>query len=49
IGAGLKGGDIGLRPTFADIGETIADHLGLAPGRHGTSFLATIGGHARTA
>ncbi|WFP63002.1 phosphopentomutase [Mesorhizobium sp. WSM4904] len=49
IGPGLKGGDIGLRPTFADIGETVADHLGLAPCRHGTSFLATIGGHARTA
>lgn len=49
IGPGLKGGDIGLRPTFADIGETIADHLGLARGRHGTSFLATIGGHAGTA
>ncbi|RWB13810.1 MAG: phosphopentomutase [Mesorhizobium sp.] len=49
IGPGLKGGDIGLRPTFADIGETVADHLGLAPGRHGSSFLATIGGHARTA
>lgn len=46
IGPGLKGGDLGLRPTFADIGETVADHLGLAPGRHGTSFLATIGGHA---
>ena len=46
IGPGLKGGDIGLRPTLADIGETVADHLGLAPGRHGTSFLATIGGHA---
>jgi len=46
IGPGLKGGDIGLRPTFADIGETVADHLGLAAGRHGTSFLATIGGHA---
>jgi phosphopentomutase len=49
IGPGLKGGDIGLRPTFADIGETVADHLGLAAGRHGTSFLATIGGHARVA
>ncbi|RUU11661.1 phosphopentomutase [Mesorhizobium sp. USDA-HM6] len=49
IGPGLKGGDIGLRPTFADIGETVADQLGLAPGRHGSSFLATIGGYARTA
>ena len=39
---GLAGGDIGLRTTFADIGETVAEHLGLAPGRHGNSFLATI-------
>lgn len=46
IGPRLKGGDIGLRPTFADIGETVADHLGLAAGRHGTSFLTAIGGHA---
>ncbi|RUW70629.1 MULTISPECIES: phosphopentomutase [unclassified Mesorhizobium] len=48
-GPGLSGGDVGLRPTFADIGETVAEHLGLAPGRHGTSFLRAIGGHARTA
>ncbi|TIU25094.1 MAG: phosphopentomutase, partial [Mesorhizobium sp.] len=40
------GGDIGLRTTFADIGETVAEHLGLARGRHGTSFYATIGGYA---
>lgn len=45
-GPGLKGGDIGLRTTFADIGETVAEHLGLARGRHGASFHATIGGHA---
>ena len=44
IGPGLKGGDIGLRPTFADIGETIAEHLGLERGPHGSSFLASIGG-----
>jgi len=37
--AGARGGDIGLRSTFADIGETVAAHLGLAPGAHGTSFL----------
>jgi len=43
---GMPGGDVGLRPTFADIGETVAEHLGLPPGRHGTSFLATIAGHA---
>ena len=33
---GLPGGDVGLRATFADIGETVAEHLGLPPGRHGT-------------
>ncbi|MBN9222905.1 MAG: phosphopentomutase [Mesorhizobium sp.] len=46
MGPGLKGGDIGLRTTFADIGETVAEHLRLARGRHGTSFHKTIGGHA---
>lgn len=45
-GPGFKGGDIGLRTTFADIGETVAEHLGLAAGRYGTSFYAAIGGHA---
>jgi phosphopentomutase len=39
---GAHGGDAGLRPTFADIGETVAEHLGLPPGRHGKSFLRTI-------
>ena len=34
IGAGAIG-----RCAFADIGETVANHLGLAPGRHGQSFL----------
>lgn len=43
---GLPGGSVGLRPTFADIGATVAEHLGLAPGRHGTSFLAEIAGRA---
>jgi phosphopentomutase len=43
---GLAGGTVGLRPTFADIGETVAEHLGLTPGRHGTSFYKAIGGHA---
>jgi phosphopentomutase len=46
IAPGMAGGDIGLRTTFADIGETVADHLGLAVGRHGTSFHTTIRGHA---
>lgn len=39
---GGKGGDAGLRPTFADIGETVAEHLGLPAGRHGQSFYKAI-------
>lgn len=35
----LSQGTIGIRPTFADIGESIAHWLGLAPGKHGRSFL----------
>ncbi len=46
IAPGLPGGDVGMRPTFADIGETVAEHLGLTPGPHGRSFLAAIGRHA---
>ncbi|BCP56143.1 phosphopentomutase [Kaistia sp. 32K] len=38
-GLGLAGKDIGARTSFADIGETLAAHLGLAPGPHGRSFL----------
>ena len=44
--AGGRGGRVGLRPTFADIGETVAEHLGLAPGRHGKSFYADIAARA---
>ena len=39
FGPDLGAGPIGRRETFADVGETIAAHLGLAPGPHGTSFL----------
>lgn len=35
----LSGGSIGIRPSFADIGESIARWLGLPPGPHGHSFL----------
>jgi phosphopentomutase len=35
----LTAGTLGIRHTFADIGESIARWLGLAPGRHGKSFL----------
>lgn len=37
-GVGLAPRGIGL-VGFADVGETVAAHLGLAPGRHGRSFL----------
>ncbi|MEO5806244.1 phosphopentomutase [Devosia sp.] len=35
----LTPGEIGIRSTFADIGESIAHWLGLPPGHHGKSFL----------
>lgn len=35
----VPGGTIGIRPTFADIGESIAAWLGIPSGPHGTSFL----------
>lgn len=36
------GTDIGVRDTFADLGQTIADLLGVGPLAHGTSFLDEI-------
>lgn len=42
LGPGFAGGDAGLRRTFADIGETVAEHLGLAAGPHGSSFYKAI-------
>ncbi|MBL4645778.1 MAG: phosphopentomutase, partial [Rhizobiales bacterium] len=39
FGPGLAETPIGIRPVFSDMGETIAAHLGIAPGKHGTSFL----------
>ena len=38
-GPGIAPGYRGRRETFADIGETVAKHLGLAPGPYGESFL----------
>jgi phosphopentomutase len=39
FGAGVWRRSIGIRRTYADIGETVARHLGIAPGLHGRSFL----------
>ncbi len=39
FGPGIRSRLIETRATFADIGETVARHLGIAPGPHGRSFL----------
>ncbi|MDI5920750.1 phosphopentomutase [Halomonas sp. LR5S13] len=39
LGAGLAPGSLGARETFADIGQSLATHLGLTPMDDGTSFL----------
>lgn len=39
FGPSIKPGPIGLRTTFADIGQSIAKHLGLAPLAYGTTFV----------
>jgi phosphopentomutase len=36
------GVDLGVRPTFADLGQTLADVFGVPRLDHGTSFLAEI-------
>ena len=38
-GAGIEPGSLGRRETFADIGQTVATHLGLSAMDYGTSFL----------
>jgi phosphopentomutase len=43
VGARVRAGaDIGIRATFADLGQTIAANFGVAPLAHGTSFLEAI-------
>lgn len=39
---GMSDVDIGIRSTFADIGETVAEHLGLSPGKYGRSFRSLL-------
>ena len=36
------GVDLGTRPTFADLGQTLAENFGVGPLEHGTSFLELI-------
>ena len=37
-----RGADVGVRKTFADLGQTIAENFGVGPLAHGVSFLETI-------
>jgi phosphopentomutase len=39
VGAGI---DLGIRSTFADVGQTLAEIFGVGPLPHGTSFLGEI-------
>jgi phosphopentomutase len=43
VGASIKpGADIGVRATFADLGQTIAEIFGVGPLPNGTSFLRDV-------
>jgi len=37
-----RGADIGTRPTFADLGQTLAHNFSVGPLAHGTSFLEDV-------
>jgi phosphopentomutase len=39
FGPGIRSRSIGIRSTFADIGESVAAHLGIEPGKYGRSFM----------
>jgi phosphopentomutase len=39
FGPGLAGRDLGIRDSFADIGQSLARHLGLPPLPHGAAFV----------
>ncbi|WJH41903.1 phosphopentomutase [Aliirhizobium terrae] len=39
FGPGIRTRSVGVRSSYADIGETIAAHLSIPSGRHGWSFL----------
>jgi phosphopentomutase len=39
FGPGIRTGSMGVRASLADIAASLSEHLGLKPGRKGTSFL----------
>jgi phosphopentomutase len=42
-GSRVRGGvNLGTRPTFADLGQTLAGNFGVGPLAHGTSFLESL-------
>jgi phosphopentomutase len=41
IGPGIDPVDLGTRPTFADVGATVAEYFGV-PAETGTSFLQDV-------
>src|SRR5258706_4302140 len=41
-GPRVRGGDLGTRPTFADVGATLAELFGVGPLPAGTSFLREV-------
>jgi len=43
FGPGIAAADIGHRDSFADVGQSLAQHLGLAPLSEGRSFLESNG------
>jgi phosphopentomutase len=46
FGPSVTPGRLGARGSFADVGATLAEHLGLEPLGRGTSFLLTMSGRA---
>ena len=43
VGAAVRANvDLGVRPTFADLGQTLAELFGVGPLAHGRSFLDEI-------
>jgi phosphopentomutase len=42
FGPAVRPAALGVRPSFCDLGQTIADGLGIAPLARGTSFLDAI-------
>jgi len=39
FGPGISGRDLGIRDSFADIGQSLASHLGIAALKHGRGFV----------